>query len=491
MIKLYIQYPKKILRDYQWDAVQSGVDKRSMFWAMHMRLGKTLTVLRWLEAKGIPMKILILAPKTVFYGWEKELKQEQLEYIDLNDIKIIERKELMKDRSKKVFLLNIESIPYFDPSDIEDNGFDAIIIDESTRIKSPRTKTTKFLLRVCDSVMYKACLSGLPRPKSWSDVWSQCAFLGDGYFMGRSNFWAWEKKYSQTFGYEKFYSPKSIAAIKKAFEEQAFILTRDQAGLGEKKIYQIRKDKLNKQERKLYDHVVNTWEIPSTRDSDSKELKHNVAVLSYLRQICSGTVEGLDPKKNWKYKLLQELLTDELEGESVVIFCAFRKEIDIIRGLCKKLKIKSGVIQGGVKSKERARIQSDFRKRNISVTILQFQCGKYGLDLGASDTTIYYSNSYDYEDRGQSEDRTVVVGKKNPLLYIDFISQDTIDEDVKDGIQEKRTDARYLMARVRPEGKVLAQFGSRNSRSGMVLVERKKDKKKRLRKLKGRLAAKK
>ena len=450
MTKLVIRQPKKVLRGYQWEGVQFGADKRSVFFAMMMRLGKTLTVLRWLEDKGMPMKVLIVAPKSVFYGWEKELRQEGLPFIRLYDNTINERKELMKREKKEFHLYNVESVPYLSQSDIEDNQYDAIIIDESTRIKSATTKTAQLLLKVCDAIPYKACLSGLPRPKSWGDIWSQCAFLNDGYFMGKSNFYQWRNKYSKVYGYDRVFPPKSIAAIKSAFEEMSYVLTREQAGLGEEKIYQIHKDKLNKEERKMYDHVVKTWEIPDTCNSGGKELKHNVAVLSYLRQICSGTVEGLDARKNWKYKLLQELLLNELAGESVVIFCAFRKEIDVVRELCKKLKVKCGIIRGGVTSEERARIQSDFRNGKCMVAILQFQCGKYGLDLGASDTTIYYSNSYDYEDRGQSEDRTVVVGKETPLLYIDFITEDTIDEDIKEGIQEKRTDSRFLMARIQP-----------------------------------------
>ncbi len=329
--------------------------------------------------------------------------------------------------------------------------------------------------------MYKACLSGLPRPKSWGDLYSQCAFLGDGYFMGKSNYWNWEKKYCRTYGYEKIYTPKAIKAIKKAFEKQAFILTRDQAGLGETKIYQERRGILNKEERKLYDYVVRNWELPSGDDA-GKEFKHNVAVLSYLRRVTSGCVPELDPKKNWKYRDLEHLLGNELAGESVVIFSAFRREIDAISQLCKRLGIKSGVIRGGVPSKERARIQSRFQKQKVKVCILQFKCGKYGLDLSRADTLIYYSNSYDYEDRGQSEDRIVRVTKKTPLLYIDFTTEDTIDVDVKEAIKEKRTDARFLMARIRPEGKMVGKSGPRNSGSRLVLMERKKVKRKRMHK---------
>ena len=133
----------------------------------------------------------------------------------------------------------------------------------------------------------------------------------------------------------------------------------------------------------------------------------------------------------------------------MVIFCSFRNEIKMVRELCAELGIKAKEISGSVNSKERSKVQDQFRRKTIQVCVLQFKCGKYGLDLGTSDTTIYYSNSYDYEDRAQSEDRTVVVGKDSPLLYIDLITKDSIDEDIKEAIKEKKTDARYLMARIR------------------------------------------
>ena len=59
--------------------------------------------------------------------------------------------------------------------------------------------------------------------------------------------------------------------------------------------------------------------------------------------------------------------------------------------------------------------------------------------MTAATTVVYYSNSYDLEKRLQSEDRCHRIGQKNPVTYVDLISEGTIDERIVQSLQDKIT----------------------------------------------------
>jgi len=50
---------------------------------------------------------------------------------------------------------------------------------------------------------------------------------------------------------------------------------------------------------------------------------------------------------------------------------------------------------------------------------------------------IYYSNSYSLEHRLQSQDRVHRIGQRNPVTYIDLITEGSIDEKIVESLQNK------------------------------------------------------
>ena len=67
----------------------------------------------------------------------------------------------------------------------------------------------------------------------------------------------------------------------------------------------------------------------------------------------------------------------------------------------------------------------------------QPKTGGYGITLSAAATVIYYSNSYDLENRLQSEDRAHRIGQKKNVTYIDLVCPNTIDEKILEALKSK------------------------------------------------------
>ena len=61
----------------------------------------------------------------------------------------------------------------------------------------------------------------------------------------------------------------------------------------------------------------------------------------------------------------------------------------------------------------------------------------YGLTLTEANTVIYYANDFNLETRIQSEDRCHRIGQKNPVTYIDLITENTIDERIVIALRNK------------------------------------------------------
>jgi SNF2 family DNA or RNA helicase len=61
----------------------------------------------------------------------------------------------------------------------------------------------------------------------------------------------------------------------------------------------------------------------------------------------------------------------------------------------------------------------------------------YGLTLTEANLVVYYANSFDLEHRIQSEDRAHRLGQKNPVLYVDLITEKTVDERIVSALTNK------------------------------------------------------
>ncbi|MHC4398025.1 MAG: helicase-related protein [Planctomycetota bacterium] len=131
---------------------------------------------------------------------------------------------------------------------------------------------------------------------------------------------------------------------------------------------------------------------------------------------------------------------------SIVIWCAFRPEIEAVKGtLCKEFGVDSVTeIHGGVPEAQRAVNIAAFQAGKARFLVGNAAAGGMGIELQAASIVIYYSNTFRYEDRVQSEDRAHRIGQKSSVLYIDLIVPDTVDELVQEALGNKQDVAQYV-----------------------------------------------
>jgi len=208
------------------------------------------------------------------------------------------------------------------------------------------------------------------------------------------------------------------------------------------KTYTVRHVTLTTEQAKMYDDI----QRQALLMLDNGELVTAPAVITQLlriQQIMSGHLMSDDgtmmtfPTR--RMDALLEIL-EEHDGKAI-IWSRFRHDIkEITATLNRTLGSGSAASYfGDTKGDERQAIVTNFQDPNHP---LKFFVGNpatagYGLTLTEANLVVYYANDFNLETRIQSEDRAHRIGQKNPVTYVDLISEGTLDERIVKSLRSK------------------------------------------------------
>lgn len=441
------------LYDFQKKALEWAKPRNRIAIYMEMRLGKTRVAVAWANAHGAE-NILVVAPLTVLGSW-----QEELALLNEPSPNIL-RTHTPPSAHAKWSLTNYEALRA-NPS-ILHQRWDAVMLDESTRIKNPKAQITRILnggrverkrgetivrehYEGCDAYL-RAVLSGLPAPEGPMDYYEQFRFLYGG-FCGCRNFWSFRDILFTPVGEGWDWVPKAGTRerIKREVHEKAFVLSRKQAGIGEHKVYETRKVSMSVELRKAYVKAEKEFCLDFPTMDGPRETNWPMVMNVWLGRMAGGFIDETlvdQAKLNELFVLLQ----GELLEEPVVVWCRFTAEILEIKARCEREGISVRAIVGATALADRNAYRHELNKGRTRVLVCQIKCARYGIDLSAADTAIYFSNSYSLEERMQSEDRIVHPAKATPLLLVDLVTEDTVDEDVVGALRKKHTESKFFLS---------------------------------------------
>lgn len=433
---------KRILRPYQKKIIRYAVRTNYPAFFVDMRLGKTLVTVRWIKHLKVN-SVLVVAPYSAFDSWRKEiLLEEYTKPVELTGIEMERNNLLLVSWPMcRWFMINKEGFLYL--QDLKKYPWDCIVIDESTFIKSPKSKVSKFFVNNFKDVKYKAVLTGLPDPESELDYFQQLQFLNPD-ILGYKNYYEFEFKNFAMNEYGSFITKKGKKFLTERLSKHCFFLSRKEAGYFKEPIREKRIIKMPDKIRKIYDTIVKDFILET--DEYFKMTKFAGTKFSWMREICCGVAYKNETEKEliWdgKIKLLEELLLGELKNVPLIIWCNYIKDIEEIRKYFND-KVNMSHICGKVSQKSRDFHIGAFKKGLIQWLIIQPVCMQYGADLSLASTCIYYSTPY-REVREQSENRIEDVEKKETTLIIDLVVEDTIEEGILKSMKRKENRSKMM-----------------------------------------------
>ncbi len=438
---------KRKLYKHQLRALTYCLRERHPALFMDMRLGKTLVVIRRVKLYSYPdPKILVVAPSSAIGSWKDELEAEGEERVTFLTGTTADRKESLSAWESKWYILNKEG--HLTLPEIAHCNWNVIVLDESTFIKNPRAKVTRFFLNNFGVVDHRWILTGTPNPESDLEFWPQMVFL-DGSFCRTESFWnfrlqhftlpKWEYKWKAKVG-----SRKIIAS---AVGKRAHVVRKTDVGMDIQKVREVRRIKMPAKVRSAY----RTAEKEFVLEWDGAEIKTTIWATSkyiWLRQFCGGFL-GKE-KMIWRGKAreLVSLLQGELAGQSVVVWFNFNPEIILCSTMLHDAQINHGVLRGNVSVQQREKRRKNFMNGKFPVLLVQQAVAQMGMNLSRADTAIYYSQPCSLLASLQTEERIMHPAKTTPLLYVYLQAEKSVDEDVYSALRDKKINSQYTLSRV-------------------------------------------
>jgi hypothetical protein len=483
-------------KSYQRPVIQFVTERDCTGVFLEKRLGKSPVSIRWAISTGAK-RILIVAPLSAIPDWMTELAadgQRATNCTHPGDLDSFIR--LFPTIMRREFAItNAQAL--FSPSARNDSGkpspkpialldWDAVIWDESTALRNPQAQTVKVAHACFGDVRYKAILSGEYAPEGPEDIFEpQCWCFGS--FMGFRKFWPWRDHFFQQVGFGWHPKMGSMKKIKAAVMENCYILSRKDAGVGEKKTNEKRYCDLPQKFREIYDHCEKFYELPASAIPDGEVgprvaaadpdnplsdlgagvvrfTKYAPVLHSWLAQLAGGYPKRFpDLCSNHKMALLEEIVAKELATEPLVVSFAFNAELFEAERMLSARGVSCVAVWGsmpGGKEARAAKVKS-FQKGEVRVILKQAKI-HFGMDLARADTMIRYSLPRPYLDISQDRDRIVNPARKEGIVlrYIDLVTRDSIDEDILEASSDKRLTARIFAENVaarfeiRREGKL-------------------------------------
>lgn len=346
-----------------------------------------------------------------------------------------------------------------------------LILDESTRIKTPGAKVTKRVLAMSKYARYRRIANGTPIADSPFNAYTQIKFLNPmaWHHLGiqdsqgfHTYFGQYEKRqlsaprritgnngrswmmthFDHLVGYRNLDDMAKVVAA-----HGSRLLKRDVFPDLPPKLYSKHYFELSPKQRKAYEDLKQemiTW----LESGVSVTAVLAIVRQTRLQQVCSGYLPAddehelrslVEPKDNPRIKLLLDVMED-VPGK-VIIWGKYDIDVDLI-GSALRDKMGWDIVtwDGRTSEEDRRTAKSRFLDPSGARAFVgkASSSAARGLNLQVADTVVYYNNSFVLDDRQQSEDRAHRPGIHHPVKYIDLIARGTIDELILRALRAKR-----------------------------------------------------
>lgn len=248
---------------------------------------------------------------------------------------------------------------------------------------------------------------------------------------------------------------RNLDKLNKLIAPHSFrVLKKDCLDLPDK-IYKTAFFDMTPEQRRIYDKAAEEGRL--TLDGEDTPF-NRLVIFGKLAQITSGyylhpdasepvRIEGGSPKID----LLIDRVSAALEEDrKVIIWARYHVEIDDVCAALRACGLEPATdyveYHGRVKKKDRDAAIDTFEEGSARVFVGQQQAGGVGITLIAASEVIYFSNTFSLVDREQSEDRAHRIGQTKGVVYTNLLAEGTIDEQIVDVLQNKKTVAEIVLA---------------------------------------------
>ena len=401
-----------------------------------MGLGKTVQVLAFLSLQAFAQPVMIVAPTSLLFNWQRELKQflpHLPVYLHHGPERICEKEGL----SGQKVILTSYALLRLDKELLQSIHCELIILDEGQMIKNAESQGAQAVFGL--SATMRLILSGTPIENRWEDLWSLFHFLMPELLE--------EKRI--------FAAKMAVAAVDARHLMQTrrkihpFLLRRKKeevaVDLPEKMVQTVWVDMPDSQ-RMLYEHWLKKQRqglLKKEGEGQARRMEILEAILR-LRQLCchpwlvDGEVSGSAlPLSGKMERMMADLEEVVAEGGKVLIYSQFTQMLRLIESEVKTRGNRYVYLDGATKERE-AVVRQFQEDPETQIFLISLKAGGVGLNLTAADYVFLYDPWWNEAVENQAIDRAHRVGRRGQVIARRYVTALSIEEKLMTLKERKR-----------------------------------------------------
>ena len=436
------------LFDYQKKALDFFKEKKKIYIAFDMGMGKTITSLAC--AKEIDGNTLLIAENNEIENnknFEKEVNNhfsDELGYINL-------KKETDIPTEKKVVGgINAESLHKVDQSFID--TVKVVIIDEATSIKNIKSKRSQKVLEVTEQCEYLIFLSGTPMQNGAVEIFSPLLLLQHDMVYEKDVQQAFETVFAG--GHYRlrrklpvgvdtsnaFYNPKyrykyfmwwakganNLRELRYLTRDKFFVMTKDETDIFKKKVRTIETVPMSTE---WYQEYMGAWQeylkSAKKRDVDMDNVKEMKKLIE------NGQCYQVNSR--WKAsRIAGDIARGKYGTGKIVLFTLFVETYNEIRNMLAYYDVSQETFDG---------VENWKQDPSIQVIVGKIKAHGKGTNLPEASTTIFVDMDFVPANNLQAENRIDRPEQKNEMLITYYLTEgDNVDKHVRE-INRKKSRA--------------------------------------------------
>jgi SNF2 family DNA or RNA helicase len=442
---------------------------------MDMGTGKTKTALDLYSAyyiNGDVDRVLIVTKFSTRRNWEREIGihcpvECDVRILDTARAKDFKRWNTESDDRLKVLIVGTESLAAggavnYAEAFVGVSTRVGMVVDEAHMIKNHGATRSKNCVHLGNAALYKLIMTGTPVANGPMDVFMQFEFL-DSNIIGLGDFYSFRNRYAIMGGYEdrQVVGYQNMAELVELISPFVFQVRKSDV-LTElpPKVFQVREVEMTDEQRRLYKEIAKRDKAVSEAGDRAVTVKSVLERMLRLQEIAGGVItyernpdlynphkfeHNRIPGKNPK---VEELLNITEETEcSTIVWCRFVEEIRMVSEALRGKYGRDSVVEIFGEIDEATRdhnVTNLFQTKKARFLVGNAATGGVGLNMTAAELVVYFSNSFSFTDREQSEDRAHRIGQTRSVTYIDLVAEGTVDSVVVEALRSKKNVSEFV-----------------------------------------------
>jgi len=424
--------PSPILGQYKWPGMYKPFDHQkttASFLTLHQKAlclneqgtGKTGSVIwaaDYLLSIGRIRRVLVICPLSIMdSAWRADLfKFAMHRTVDIAYGSVDKRKAIINGDAEFV-IINYDGVETVE-QEIDNGGFDLIVVDEANAYKNTSTKRWKCLNRLVGPRTWLWMLTGTPAAQSPVDAYGLAKLINPaGVPRFASSFK--EMVLLKLSQFRWIPRPEATTIVHRVLQPAIRFSKEDCLDLPEM-TYVRRRVELTAQQKKYYKLLKDKLIIEAGGEQITAV---NAAVaMSKLLQVACGAVytdtgEIIEFDIKHRYNVLKEVI--EESSQKVLVFVPFKSVIDLISEKLTADGVTNEIIRGDVPVNQRTDIFRRFQETpEPKVLIIQPQSAAHGVTLTAANTVVWWGPTASLETYAQANARVHRAGQRHPSTVV-------------------------------------------------------------------------